>query len=438
MLSDVQYIRQREEDKRRKQEEKESAKRLRGQQEFRNDERVREYERERRKSFNAGAQGAPFPRGAASRPTSPYTTYADLTVGGAPLYANQGTGGNTYGGRERKRSNAGGVDALGRQFDDLDLSRPNERERKVSGVTGRPRKYSTNTGDERPDIYAAPYARPGDTGPYGAPDTPGYAGRYSPNPNPSALPIVPPAPYNDFGKYSPNAAGAGPPGGEAPFIPPFPPGPATSFGRHSPNPATSFGRHSPNPPNRNLSGELHRSPPAPYAYPPLTRGNDPNARSSSPYNNPGGVQPQIYPRGHVMEGKPIRTSRAPSPLPGARTGPSPYSQNYATYSEPPVGRSRSRPASPRIGSASPRMLGGPSEQLPPPEGFSRPVDRRLEFAAFDTMKIQNMEEFILATHPPRIPLVLKSHDVETQDWQRLMNVSSQFFVLSGKHDVTFV
>jgi hypothetical protein len=70
------------------------------------------------------------------------------------------------------------------------------------------------------------------------------------------------------------------------------------------------------------------------------------------------------------------------------------------------------------------VLGGSPEQLPPPEGFSRPVDRRLEFAAFDTMKIQNMEEFILATHPPRIPLVLKSHDVETQDWQRLMNVSS--------------
>lgn len=387
--------RQREEDKRRKQEEKESAKRLRGQQEFRDDDRAREYERERRKSFSAGAQGTPFPVGAtsrpSSRPSSPYGTYADPTMGGAPLYGGRGSSGGVYG-RERRRSNAAGiVDALGRQMDDMDLNRPKERERKVSGVTGRPRKYSTHAGEERPEIYASPYMRQGDAGTYG-----------------------------DFGKYSPNAPNAGPSLGESPFIPPYPPGPAASLGKYSPNPH-----------QRNLSSEQPFIPPGPYGFPSSARGNDLNARSSSPYSNSGGAQSQGYPRGHIMEGpgQPTRTSRAPSPSLGARPGSSPYNQNYA-FNEPPVGRSRSRPASPRMDGGFSHVPGGSPEQLPPPEGFSRPIDRRLEFAAFDTMKIQNMEEFILTTHLPRIPFVLQSHDVDMRDWQRLMNVSILIYLFS--------
>ncbi|KXN87939.1 hypothetical protein AN958_07949 [Leucoagaricus sp. SymC.cos] len=287
---------QREEDKRRKREEKESAKRLREQQEYRNEEK---YERERRKSFNAGAPPAgfvPFPQGAASsvgRPASPYhQAYAEPTV--SPYGATPGAGTNIYG-RERKHSNVSGYDTLNRQFDDMDLNR--ERERKIS-----------------------------------------------------------------FG-YSSSARGGG----------------------------------------------------------------DTAVKPATPYGTaPAAGQQQIYPRGHIMEGQPIPPrSRASSPMPGPPPGVSPYGQPYPEQSGRIQSHSPRPPPSPRLGGASPLIPGAvlpdPGQQLPPPEGFSRPVNPILSYTAFETTKIQAMEEFLLAPYPPRMPGVLKSHDVYPEDWQRLMN-----------------
>ncbi|KAF9452176.1 hypothetical protein P691DRAFT_257573 [Macrolepiota fuliginosa MF-IS2] len=370
-------FRQHEEERRRKKEEKESAKRLR-EQEYRKDEQVREYERERRKSFNAGPPGAPqtgfisFPQGGPP-PASPYQTYADPHAG-APQYPPPGSGGSAYG-RERKKSNAGGYDTLNRQFDDLNLNREKEyaeRERKVSGV-GRPRKYSTSAGDAP---YGSSYVSQGTASPYGSPYT------------------VPAAP-----------------------------GYAASGGKYSPNP--------------NRSGELPYNPgagnPVPYpgsAYSSSARGGtDPVSRSTTPYGPAAGAPSQVYPRGHIMEGQPIPPkSRASSPMPGAAPGAAPYGTAYSGYGypeQPGKIRSHSRPPSPRLGGASPHIPGAilpdAAQQLPPPEAFLRQVNRNTTFTAFTTMKIQNMEEFLLAPHPPRMPLVLKSHDVHPEDWQRLMN-----------------
>lgn len=336
----------------------------------------------------------PFPQGSVP-PTSPYHTYAEPAAG--PQYGAPGAGGSAYG-RERKRSSVGGYDALNRQFDDLDLNRERDytgRERKLS----RPRKYSTSAGDERPVPYGSPYASQGGAGPYGSPYvtpvTPGYAasgGKYSPNPSrPGELPYVP---------------GAG-------------------------NPAAYPGS----------------------AYSSSARGSaDPTARPTTPYGSATGGQPQVYPRGHIMEGQPILPrSRASSPMPGP-PGTSPYGTGQVSYPEPPgKARSHSRPPSPRLGGASPHIPGAvlpdATQQLPPPEGFSRPVNYNSAFSAFDKVKIQDMEEFLLAPQPPRMPLVLKSHDVYPEDWQRLMNVSLTcmayilyadvylFFRISGLHGV---
>ncbi|KAF5364368.1 hypothetical protein D9756_000792 [Leucocoprinus leucothites] len=369
---------QHEEDKRRKREEKEAAKRLRQQQEHRNEEKAREYERERRKSFNAGppADLVAFPSQAADRSAAqrPYQHYAEPA--NSP-YGAPGAGGHPYG-RERKHSNVGGYDALNRQFDDMDLN----RERKISGP-GRPRKYSTNTGDERPGQYGSAYGPQGGASPYGSPyvpTAPGYAA--------------------SGGKYSPNPGGAT----ELPFVPPG--------AKYSPNP----GRAADFPPAGNPSYPGS-------AYSSSARGGDPAVTPTAPYGASGG-QPQVYPRGHILEGHPITPrSRASSPMPGPPGGVPPYGQPYSD----PAGKFGSH--SPRfppsqIGAASPHVPGGmlpdAGQQLLPPEGFSRHVSPNLSYAPFNTTKIQDMEEFVLASHLPRMPVVLKSHDVYPEDWLRLM------------------
>lgn len=324
----------------------------------------------------------PFPPGtmpSAGHPTSPYQTYVDPVTSGT--YAPQGTGGGIYG-RERKHSNASGYDTLSRQFDDMDLNRTKERERKISGAASRPRKHSTSASDERLGPYNSPYVSQGGTNPYGAPYAAPVAQGYAAS----------------TGKYSPNPSRPG----ELPFVP---------------------------------AGAGAQTYPG-SAYSSSARSGDPIAGSTTPYGASSGAQPQVYPRGHVMEGQSVHSrSRASSPMPGAPPGTSPYGQNYVTFPEQ-VGkpRSHSRPPSPRLGGISPHISGAvlPEQQLPPPEGFSRPLNPNQPFTPFDTMKIQDMEEFLLAPHLPRMPLVLRSHDVYQEDWQRLMNVSHQICLLKNR------
>lgn len=60
------------------------------------------------------------------------------------------------------------------------------------------------------------------------------------------------------------------------------------------------------------------------------------------------------------------------------------------------------------------------QQLTAPEAFSRPANAAQSYTPFNTMKIQEMEQFY--DQIPRMPLVLETHDVYHQDWIRFMNV----------------
>lgn len=115
----------------------------------------------------------------------------------------------------------------------------------------------------------------------------------------------------------------------------------------------------------------------------------PHVRSSSP-NYPSG--PNIRPQ-----------SRAPSPAMGA-TGAMPYPGTQPAYAKPDVGQ----------------------QQLPTPDGFIRPVNPGLPYTPFETMKIQEMDEFLESR--PQIPAVLKHHDVYPEDWTRLMNVRHDLMI----------
>jgi hypothetical protein len=61
---------------------------------------------------------------------------------------------------------------------------------------------------------------------------------------------------------------------------------------------------------------------------------------------------------------------------------------------------------------------GPQEQLAAPPGFSRPINAAQPYTPFETMKIQDMDEFLDVI--PRMPLVMQTHDCYHEDWIRLM------------------
>jgi hypothetical protein len=127
-------------------------------------------------------------------------------------------------------------------------------------------------------------------------------------------------------------------------------------------------------------------------------------RSRAPSPIPGGVPPAQYPQ-------PLNRSRAPSPLPGAP--PPPYSgQPGFPYSNAP----NAMPRSPRVGGGA--HLDPP--MLPPPDGFSRPANLAQSYTFFDTMKIQDMDDFY--ENMPRMPKVLVPHDVYHEDWIRFIQV----------------
>ncbi|KAJ6627542.1 hypothetical protein B0H10DRAFT_2161180 [Mycena sp. CBHHK59/15] len=359
---------QRDEEKRRKKEEKE-AKRLRekeqrstsGQYGDADSElrKARERDaqamasRERRKSFNQGTGAVPsslaFPTSGATsggypvmgttgysasspnypatNPNYPATAYT-AGYNGVPAVA------PGYEQRDRKYSTgAGALSDLDRQFGDLEVDRNreygSERERKVSGLT-RPSKYQTdperarrmsNNFGDRP-VYNT-------SGSYGTPNTYSaqtagnqYASGVSPYPNPS-----------------PNMRP-----GESPFIPPA----------------------SSNYVNSN--------------YPTATT---PFARPTTPY---GGSGPgQVYPPGHIMEGKQIPRSRATTPILGA------------------AGLGMQYPSGP-VGFPSMQMPDSNAAdqgQLAAPEGFSRPINAAQAYTPFESMKIQDMDDLI--QNMPRMP-----------------------------------
>ncbi|KAF9468882.1 hypothetical protein BDZ94DRAFT_549085 [Collybia nuda] len=343
--------------------------------------------RERRKSFNAGAAGAPggytfptpgggnpgYPVAGSAYPSSPYSGYGD-----PPGVTSSATGypsSSPY-----SRDSKYGYSDLDRQFGDLDIDRDRnrgygDRERKTSGVGGRPRKYSISDSGERGRTISGNLGtRPeyGSQGPYGPPNGPYNSRSYSSGSGAAQ-------------HASPNMRAASP-----------------NMRAVSPNmrPGDAY---IPNGPSGYPGSHYSSSPARPQNEPPLPR-------STTPFTGTGGPVPSVYPRGHVREGQPISHSRAPSPMPSAHGPPSgPYSSGSVSFPQ---------------GGPSPRMPGPitfPSEpvaQLAAPEGFSRSVNGNFPFTPFDVIKVQDMEHFW--EEVPRMPGPLMDHDVLDRDWDRLM------------------
>ena len=197
-------------------------------------------------------------------------------------------------------------------------------------------------------------------------------------------------------------------------------------------------------------------------YPPIgPTAPDPYQRAASPYHEPAILSRSRAPSPNPMSGNPMTgvgayggpRSRAPSPIPGSIPGgfggprsraPSP-NPNPPPYAVPQ--RPRSRAASPLPGAApapygaqpgypqpgypgamsrSPLVGGGAPlggaepPMLPPPDGFSRPANLAQSYTFFETMKIQDMDDFY--DNIPRMPMVLVPHDVYHEDWIRLCQV----------------
>lgn len=303
-----------------------------------------------------GAPGYGGPPGAGGAPG-----YGGPSGAGAPGYGASAPGyGSAPYTRDRKYSTGAGVLAdLDRQFGEMGMDRDREY------IPERERKISTGSGLGRPSKYSVPETAAERTRKISG----NFGGQYPPTHGASR-------PYPGPGGVPYPTSGAT----EGPFIPPT------------------------------------------YTNYPSAQRSDPYSRSSSPM--PYGGNPNVYPPGHVLEGQPIPHSRATTPLPGGMSqlpggigGPMGGQMGPGGSGVPFPGGPVSFPQ-PTIGS-SPRMP-EQGQQLAAPAGFMRPINAAQPYTPFETMKIQDMDDFI--ENIPRMPIVLKPHDVYVEDWSRLMEV----------------
>ncbi|KAH9077390.1 hypothetical protein EDB83DRAFT_2671984 [Lactarius deliciosus] len=157
---------------------------------------------------------------------------------------------------------------------------------------------------------------------------------------------------------------------------------------------------------------------------------DPYQRAASPYH--GAPEQAILSRSRAPSPNPMAgigagaygpRSRAPSPIPGALFGPRSRAPSPIPNpcplppAAPPFPYPGALPRSPHVGGGA--MLAGPEQpqMLPPPDGFSRPANLAQSYTFFETMKIQDMDDFY--DNIPRMPMVLVPHDVYHEDWIRL-------------------
>lgn len=156
----------------------------------------------------------------------------------------------------------------------------------------------------------------------------------------------------------------------------------------------------------------------------------PNIRASPNFR--GGDLPYVpttYPNSNYPSSPASRPAsagigRSASPFsPGVPTGAYARSRPSSPMPVPTIPAS-SYPATP-ISHTSPHMPvpsipvdTAPVRQLAAPEGFSRPVNTANLFPPFDIMKLQDMDMFW--SELPRMPPILKPHDIFVEDWDRLM------------------
>lgn len=265
----------------------------------------------------------------------------------------------------------------------------NDLERRMDSVDlGRARKSSMGeyTNRRRSTYTEAPIAGQPQTSPYQPPIAP-------PSPiTTAANPGYAPAAGYGISPYPPTGPGAPDPYQRAasPYhgVPGHPEQAILSRSRApSPNPMGGVGAY----------GSRSRAPsPIPGAF-------GPRSRAASPIPNPAPYPP------------PRPRSRAASPLPGVAPGSYGGQPGYPQPSYPGV-----LPRSPHVGGGG--ILAGHEQppMLPPPDGFSRPANLAQSYTFFETMKIQDMDDFY--DNIPRMPMVLVPHDVYHEDWIRLCQV----------------
>lgn len=416
--------RQHDEDKRRRKEEKQSAKRVA---QYERDRREREREEDqdlrggyptvsRRKSFVGPPSGPPGGGGgyANGYPTSP-GGYAGS--GGPDLtsrFGDMGIDGRGQGGYEVRNASSAYGPPPG----------PIHAPAATSGLV-RPRKYSVGDQDRRRSVYG------GSTSPY-----PVAAGGDS-YPQSSAYPVAA-APHSGAGGSIYASTDASYPGAAAtsgyPPTSSYTPAPGTA-GEPYPRAASPYARAA--------------SPYGPRAPSPYARAASPyGPRAPSPYAAGGGMGTGAsmgggYGRSHTSDTQQARSrapspvgggvyargpiSRAPSPINGGggvyargpiSRAPSPMNGGGAAYGAPAPGFPQPGVNFPVAGVPSPNLGGLPAlagsgvygaapqpEQLAAPAGFSRPINAAQPYTPFDTIKVQDMDAFI--DNMPKMPLVLQ-------------------------------
>lgn len=392
-LNERTNVRQRGEEKRRRKEEKDSLKFLRekdrynqGGGRYENDPELRmARERDaasaaslqRRKSFSHDSSGIP-----GAYPTAGYAGSGSDGRNNAAFPGTTAPGiypppsprmGYT---RERKYSTGGGGPGLAEQFAELGL----DRDVGGGGPLARPQKYSTHGAHESAERDRARRL----SGNFGIERPPSRA--YDQGPGGYA----PPGPYSKA-----YASGAGAPYGNASSDSSYAARPSSPYSNPNYPPAppqNMYNSQGGSAPYGNRAASPYRAP-SPFSG--QTGSASPYARSASPFGA-GGPGSNIYPPGHIMEGRPIvggARSRATTPIPGMAPG---------------MAGSQ--------GMMAPSML--PS--LAAPECFSRPINAAHPYTPFEPMKIQDMDFFLESL--PRMPIVLQTHDVYAEDWTRLMDV----------------
>jgi hypothetical protein len=415
--------RQREEEKRRRKDEKEAAKVVHGWERDRKDhqkqlereerELIKARERDRRRSGNYSSQAPIIPGG---YPGSDYDQQAYGDSSGLAQQMSEVGLGSTAGGYGHGRKSSAG------------FAMPRSRRNSVNaGVLEN--ALRGNAGSDYAD--RSPYGS--QVGSYQQAGS-GYgtaAGSYA---NPSSRPLSRGGPGSP---YAPNRSPL--PADTALLGGPIPGYSAQSYG------GSDVGR-------RPTTAEPYARPVSPYVA---------NAVAGSSV-----AGSEIYPRGHVLEGRPMprspipglpsnlygadahgppvgasgmppivpyagSTSRPPSRIGGGHGQPSSYGQPVygapqSTYGGGQQQSGYGAPQSsygggqPGYGAGVPAAVDPVAQAMVAPEGFTRPPNRAQPYNPFEPVKIQDMDEFV--DNMPRMPLALVSHDVTHGDWIRFMTV----------------
>lgn len=170
-------------------------------------------------------------------------------------------------------------------------------------------------------------------------------------------------------------------------------------------------------------------------------GNYGAAAAASPYGNPNATG--TYPPFNSAVAGGYGTAQVPGGYPPAAVAGGYPSSNlqqgaggYSSF-QPTDPQARSRVNTPALGSQSPlpgaypptsAVEMGEAKQLPTPEGFNRPPNQSQGYTPFETMKIQDMDEFFEVV--PRMPLVMQTHDTYHEDWIRVMQVRLNTYPLT--------